>query len=319
MFVERVCRSRTNLLATSKPRSGGSFRRDIMHLLDQSNCDLWYVRHQRTGNTGYVPRNFVYAGKIPRNPNNSSKGNFLIRGPRGFRRYSRRPFGTLQEFVAYYSEMVDGLYYLSHDTQQNWEIPRNQLQLKRELGEGNFGDVWYGKWRGIVEVAIMTMKPGTMSPEQYDHPNLVELYAVCTREEPFCIIMNYMSSLGIQALVDLATQNANGMMYLEERKLVHRDMAAGNVLVGEKISGVPVVKVADFGLARKLMEEAKFPIKWTALEAATCDVWSYRMVLYELMTKGQLPYLSMQNREVVKQMEIGCRLPMPRGCSERFG
>ncbi|ETN83777.1 SH3 domain protein [Necator americanus] len=37
-----------------------SFKKgDIMYLLDQSNCDWWYVRHQRTGNTGYVPRNFV--------------------------------------------------------------------------------------------------------------------------------------------------------------------------------------------------------------------------------------------------------------------
>jgi hypothetical protein len=32
-------------------------------------------------------------------------------------------------------------------------------------------------------------------------------------------------------------------------------LAARNILVGERISGVPVVKVADFGLARKLMEE----------------------------------------------------------------
>ena len=56
------------------------------------------------------------------------------------------------------------------------------------------------------------------------------------------------------------------------------------------ICSVPEVKVADFGLARRLMEEnvyaaqegAKFPIKWTAPEAATMgnftvksDVWSY--------------------------------------------
>lgn len=45
------------------------------------------------------------------------------------------------------------------------------------------------------------------------------------------------------------------MCYLEERRLVHRDLAARNVLVGEKISNVPEVKIADFGLARKLLEE----------------------------------------------------------------
>ncbi|VDN38534.1 unnamed protein product [Gongylonema pulchrum] len=92
--------------------------------------------------------------------------------------------------------------------------------------------------------------------KQCDHPNLVKLYAVCTKEEPFYIITEYMvngallhylrtegATLTLQALVDMCAQVANGMMYLEERKLVHRDLAARNVLVGDKISGVPVVKV----------------------------------------------------------------------------
>ncbi|VDN37679.1 unnamed protein product [Cylicostephanus goldi] len=135
-----------------------------------------------------------YAGKIPRNraerlvsANNLPKGTFLIREreadgrefaltirdsddirsvkhykikrldhDQGFFITTRRTFRTLQELVAYYSEMADGLCCqltfpapriaptrpdLSHDTQQNWEIPRNQLQLKRKLGDGNFGEV----------------------------------------------------------------------------------------------------------------------------------------------------------------------------------
>ncbi|KHN84879.1 Tyrosine-protein kinase Fyn [Toxocara canis] len=103
-------------------------------------------------------------------------------GDAGFFITARRTFATLRDLVSYYSEVADGLCCqlsfpapriaptrpdLSHDTQQNWEIPRNQLQLKRKLGDGNFGDVWYGKWRGMVEVAIKTMKPGTMSPEAF--------------------------------------------------------------------------------------------------------------------------------------------------------
>jgi serine/threonine protein kinase len=41
------------------------------------------------------------------------------------------------------------------------------VQLLSKLGDGNFGEVWYGKWREVVDVAIKTMKPGTMSPEAF--------------------------------------------------------------------------------------------------------------------------------------------------------
>ena len=41
---------------------------------------------------------------------------------------------------------------LCYDTQKNWEIPREELQLIRKLGDGNFGEVWLGTWRACVEV-----------------------------------------------------------------------------------------------------------------------------------------------------------------------
>ncbi len=95
-----------------------------------------------------------------------------------------------------------------------------------------------------------------------------------------------------------------------------------------------VVKIADFGLAKCLQggrlmvdRDAQFPIKWTAPEAATkkeyttkSDVWSFGVLLYELITHGSNPYPGMSNNEALQSVLNGYRMPVVNNLvlNERF-
>ncbi|XP_052328254.1 tyrosine-protein kinase Fgr isoform X1 [Oncorhynchus keta] len=261
--------------------------------------------------------------------------------------YTERAAGLCCRLIGSCRRGMPKLADLSVKTKDVWEIPRESLQLIKKLGNGQFGEVWMGMWNGTTKVAVKTLKPGTMSPEAFleeaqimkrlRHDKLVQLYAVVS-EEPIYIITEFMSqgslldflkdgeggNLKLPQLVDMAAQIAAGMAYIERMNYIHRDLRAANILVGENL----VCKIADFGLARLIEDNeytarqgAKFPIKWTAPEAALygrftikSDVWSFGILLTELVTKGRVPYPGMNNREVLEQVERGYRMPCAVGC-----
>nr|AAT67598.1 Src tyrosine kinase 3 [Suberites domuncula] len=239
---------------------------------------------------------------------------------------------------------------LSYNTKDEWEIERSSIVLKKRLGAGQFGEVWQGVWNGTTPVAVKQLKPNTMAVEDYlaeaqimkklQHEKLIQLYAVCSKTQPVYIVTELMKNgslldylqkgegrhLKLPELVDVSAQVASGMAFLEAQHYIHRDLAARNVLVGEG----NIVKVADFGLARCIVDDeytaregAKFPIKWTAPEAALfnrfsikSDVWSFGIFLVELITHGRVPYPGMTNGEVLAKVEQGYRMPPPPGCPD---
>ncbi|XP_062858617.1 tyrosine-protein kinase SRK2 [Trichomycterus rosablanca] len=185
------------------------------------------------------------------------------------------------------------------------------------------------------------------------HPKLIQLYAVCTIGEPIYIITELMrngnlleylqrdkgKTVNLSDQVEMAAQVAAGMAYLELQNYIHRDLAARNVLVGEN----NICKVADFGLARVFKSEGdddddededggvyemskgtKLPVKWTAPEglhenkfSIKSDVWSFGILLYEIITFGTLPYPMFTNLQVVHQLRSGYRMPCPSNCPKR--
>ncbi|XP_051543405.1 ephrin type-A receptor 3-like [Myxocyprinus asiaticus] len=202
-----------------------------------------------------------------------------------------------------------------------------------------------------IQVAIKSLKAGYSDQQrrdflseasimgQFDHPNIIRLEGVVTRCKPVMIVTEYMENGSLDTflkkhdgqftviqLVGMLRGIAAGMQYLSEMNYVHRDLAARNILV----NGNLVCKVSDFGLSRVLEDDpeaayttrgGKIPIRWTAPEAITyrkftsaSDMWSYGIVMWEVISYGERPYWEMSNQDVIKAIDEGYRLPAPMDC-----
>jgi len=172
------------------------------------------------------------------------------------------------------------------------------------------------------------------------HPNVCDLLGVCTKPEfPVCIVTELLSEGSLVDLfnngkitidaglaVTIAKDIASGMSHLHKENILHCDLAARNLLVSLKGKDQYVVKVADFGLSHisesdnyNLKAEAKFPIRWSAPELMTraqvskaSDVWSFGVVIWEII-EWEKPYHQIaSNNEVMKQVcNEGLRLERP--------
>ncbi|KAK7480860.1 hypothetical protein BaRGS_00027861, partial [Batillaria attramentaria] len=274
---------------------------------------------------------------------------YKIHSDEGKRCYisSSNVFSTVEDLINYHKVQQD----LSKETEDEWEIDPSTIIFDETLGAGQFGEVCKGKWKEKTVVAVKKMKE-TMDPTEFQAEaaimkkfkdrNLVKLYAVCTKQKPYLIVMEHMpygslldylrkddeDTLGATDLIDMAAQVASGMAYLEKNHFIHRDLAARNILVAER----NIVKVSDFGFARLLEDSVynpkqgtKVPFKWTALEVFTLnrftiksDVWSFGILLHEIMTKGEIPYCGMSNQTVVDKIKRGYRLPRDESVPERL-
>lgn len=135
--------------------------------------------------------------------------------------------------------------------------------------------------------------------------------------------------LNIRDLLSFAWQISKGMQYLSEIKLVHRDLAARNVLVGTG----KVLKISDFGLTRDVYEadtylkrsKGRIPVKWLAPESlyaqvytTQSDVWSFGIVLWEIVTLGAPPYPGVPPERLYNLLIAGYRMDRPEGCSDEL-
>ncbi|XP_068163927.1 tyrosine-protein kinase Tec [Antennarius striatus] len=228
---------------------------------------------------------------------------------------------------------------------EKWEINPSELTFIRELGNGQFGQVRLGSWRGQHQVAIKVLREGAMYEEDFIeeakvmmklfHPKLVQLYGVCSQQKPIYIVTEFLEhgclshflwqrrgSFSLGSLLSICLDVGEGMEHLESHGFIHRDLAARNCLVHNSL----VVKVSDFGMTRYVLDDqytsssgSRFPVKWSPPEvfnfsrySSKSDVWSFGVLMWEVFSEGRMPFEQNQNHEVVALVNNGHRLYRPK-------
>jgi hypothetical protein len=197
--------------------------------------------------------------------------------------------------------------------------PLDGYTLKRGIGRGGFGEVYYAVSDGGKEVALKLVRGGNQDIElrgmaqclNLKHPHLVSLFDLRTDTQgDHWVVMEYISGEPLQVVLSRHPQGlpqelaqqwfaalAKAVGYLHDHGIVHRDLKPANIFVENGI-----VKIGDYGLSkfisgsqRTAQTQSVGTVHYMAPEISTgnynkqIDIYASGIILYEMLT-GRVPF-----------------------------
>uniref|UniRef100_A0A1D1XER3 mitogen-activated protein kinase kinase kinase n=1 Tax=Anthurium amnicola TaxID=1678845 RepID=A0A1D1XER3_9ARAE len=218
------------------------------------------------------------------------------------------------------------------------------------LGSGSFGTVYEamsddGFFFAVKEVYLLD--EGTNAQQcinqleqeiallsQFEHENIVQYLGTAKEEAKLCIFLELVSQGSLASLYQkyhlrdsqvsaYTRQILNGLRYLHDRNVVHRDIKCANMLVSANGS----VKLADFGLAKKIsqlsdLKSCKGSVYWMAPEVVIpgrtygppADIWSLGCAVLEMSTQKH-PFPNLEWTQALFHIGRGGQPPIPHSLS----
>ena len=233
----------------------------------------------------------------------------------------------------YMKESLKLANYISKYYSKNKKYPNTSLQFYkygRLIGQGAFGKVNLGL--NILTGRIVAVKSfdknnseltgdnmkkilyETDLMKKLNHPNITKILEMFEDEKYFMIIMEYINGGNLFSFVKkrrklsektakfLFRQIIQGIKYIHEQNIVHRDIKLENLLIDLNNN----VKICDFGIGRKIKNknqllhdqcgtlmymapEILLSSKEKGYEPFPVDIWSSGISLY-IMLSGTLPF-----------------------------
>ncbi len=228
---------------------------------------------------------------------------------------------------------------------EEFVIDYRDLKLDQKIGQGGFGEVYKGTWN-VLDVAIKKSLMSNMSVAKEEefkqeaaiwfrlrHPNIAQLFGICVKPNPYCMVMDYYEKgslyhvlkseieLTVQHRKRIALDIASALLYLHNKKILHRDLKSLNVLIANregKLRGF----LTDFGLSKQdsMMVtkvgqgNATGTLPWMAPElldgkksSMPSDIYGFGILLWEIAMR-KIPYNGVHS-SIIPSMILRGRLP----------
>ncbi|CAM4794913.1 unnamed protein product [Rotaria magnacalcarata] len=220
-------------------------------------------------------------------------------------------------------------------------IKGSEVIQGRKLGEGGFGKVIEGVFRGRkVAVKIPLRKEDFEEAliefrklRNFRHRNVVEAIAYC--RDPAMFVMEFMAGGTLNSWLHdgnnksiplnwfqgivLLTDIARGVKLLHDASLLHGDLSSNNVLLKRDHA---TAKISDFGTVQMIekyinasvagqIDEAVGAFRWMAPQRLRfskpdnySDVWSYGCILIEFLTlPRKIPFTAASTAQLIAKLE----------------